>query len=278
MKAAFREFTADDVPQLAAALSYYAVFSLAPMLMLVVMAAGVFLDPDEVSRRIVVETSGAVGPDAARQIETMLERAGPPETGGALPTALGIAAFMFGATALFAQLQKALNRVWGVGEARRGGLAATLVARVLSFGLVLLVAVLLLASLALSTLVSALGETVAGTLPAPASRGVLQAASLALSLAVVTALFAVLYRVLPDAEIAWKDVRRGALLTGILFIAGQFALGLYVARSDPGSAFGAAGSLALLLVWIYYSAMIFLLGAEFTYVWARRRGREIRPA
>jgi membrane protein len=277
-KETFKEFRDDDAPRLAAALSYYTVFSLPPLLILLIMIAGVFFDPQDIQGRVVDEIGGAMGQQGAEQIRSMIEHADRPGSGGVFMTILTIAGLIFGATGAFGQLQAALNKAWEVQkDPEKGGLVAMVLKRVLSFGMILVIAFLLLVSLVLSAVLSSAGGALAGLLPGGIGEAALWIINLALSLAVITALFAALFRVLPDAEIAWKDVALGALFTAALFVLGKFLLGLYIARSEPGSAYGAAGSLAIILVWVYYSAMIFFLGAEFTQVWATHRGEGIRP-
>ena len=278
IKRTFREFKDDDIPRMAAALSYYTIFSLPPLLILLIMIAGLFFDPQDIQGRVVQEIGGAMGEQGAEQIRAMIEHADRPGSGGPLMTVLSIAALLFGATGAFGQLQGALNQAWEVKkDPRKGGIMSFVLKRVLSFGMILVIAFLLLVSLVLSALLSQAGGVIADLLPAGLGEATLWAINLALSLAVISALFATMFRVLPDAEIAWSDVWRGALATGVLFVLGKFLLGLYISRSDPGSAYGAAGSLAIILVWVYYSAMIFFLGAEFTQVYASERGKGIRP-
>ena len=275
LRTTFHAFTDDDAPRLAAALSYYTVFSLPPLLILLLILAGLFFDPADVQGRVLGEVGGALGPEGAAQIRAMLENADRPGGGGAVMTILSVAALIFGATGAFAQLQAAMNKAWDVEEAAEGGIRGFVMKRVLSFGMILVIGFLLLVSLVLSALLTRAGGALAGALPGPLSGAVLQTMELGLSLAVITLLFAAMFRVLPDADVAWRDVWAGALTTAVLFVLGKFLLGLYIAGSDPGSAFGAAGSLAVVLVWIYYSAMIFFFGAEFTQVWARSRGRTV---
>jgi membrane protein len=278
IKATFRDFKDDEVPRLSAALAYYTVFSLPPMLILLIMIAAFFFDPQDIQGRLVQEIGGAIGPNAADQIRTMINEADRPGSGGPLVTLLSIAALIFGATGAFAQLQGALNKAWEVEkDPEEGGWMSVVTKRLLSFGMILVIAFLLLVSLVLSTLLGAAGGTLASFLPTGLGEAALWAINLTLSLLVITLLFMAMYKWLPDAEIAWSDVWRGALATAALFVLGKFLLGFYISRSDPGSAYGAAGSLAVLLVWVYYSAMIFFLGAEFTQVYADRRGSGIQP-
>lgn len=263
---------------MAAALSYYTIFSLPPLLILLVLLAGLIWEPSEIQGRLAREIGGAIGPEGAGQIRSILEHADRPGTGGVLPTILGAAALLFGATGAFAQLQAALNRTWNVEEAERGGLGGLLVKRIVSFGMILVVGFLLLVSLALSAVLTAAGSAIAAGLPGGLGEPLLWVIDFVLSIGVITLLFAAMYRVLPDAEIGWSQVWRGALFTAALFVLGKFLLGFYVARSDPGSAFGAAGSLAVILVWVYYSALIFFFGAELTQAHAEREGHAIRAA
>lgn len=242
------------------------------------MIAGVFFEPQDIQGRVVSEMGGALGPEGAEQIRTILEEADRPGSGGPLMAILSILALLFGATGAFAQLQGALNKAWEVRkDPKRSGIVTLLLKRALSLGMILVIAFLLLVSLVVSALVAQAGGWFAGLLPGAIGHAALRAIDLGLSLVVITALFATMFKVLPDARIAWRDVWGGALLTAALFVVGKFLLGLYIGTTDPGSAFGAAGSLAIILVWIYYSAMIFFFGAELTQVWARRKGREILP-
>jgi membrane protein len=278
IKATFSDFMDDDAPRLAAALSYYTIFSLPPMLILLVMIAGVFLDPQDIQGRLAQEIGGAMGPEAADQIRAMLEHADRPGSGGPFVTILSIAALIFGATGAFGQLQAALNKAWEVQkDPDRSGWMAVVTKRLLSFGMILVIAFLLLISLALSAVLGVAGEQLASWVPGGLGQPALWAINLGLSLGVITVLFMAMYKLLPDAEIAWRDVWRGALVTAALFVVGKFLLSFYISQSDPGSAYGAAGSLAIILVWVYYSAMIFFLGAEFTQAYAERRGSGIRP-
>jgi len=196
--------------------------------------------------------------------------------GGLVPTLLGIGALLLGATGAVMQLQQALNRAWEV-KAVGGGIKAFFGKRVFSLGLLLAIAFFLLVSLAVSAMLSAAGDRLGGLLPEGLSTAVLFVINLVISLAVIGLLFAAMFKVLPDAKIAWRDVWVGAVVTALLFMIGKFLIGLYLGKSNPGEPYGAAGSLAILLVWIYYSSIIVLFGAEFTQTWAERRGEGIEP-
>ncbi len=273
-----REVADDDVPSLAAAIAYYTVFSVPPLLVLLVGLAGAVFGPNVVAEKLAEQAGGAIGPAGADAVRSMIENAG--TTGSGLGAKLvGVVALLFGATGAFGQLQKALNRAWELDAApERGAIQSIVLKRVLSFGMVLTVAFLLLVSLVISTVLSALGSAVA-TVAGEGIVGVgVQVINVVVSLGVIAVLFAVLFRTLPDVHIPWRDVAVGAGVTAVLFTLGKTLIALYLARADPGSAFGAAGSLALLLVWIYYSALIVLVGAEFTQAWSDQLGVDAAKA
>ena len=273
LRGILRDFSEDECSVRAAALAYYTVFALPPLLILLTIVVGVFWDPVEVQRTLETQFSTLVGDEGGRAIREMLTSAESSAKGGPLATILGVFALLFGALGAFMQLQGALNKAWEVKpDPKRGGVRQFIAKRLLSAGMILAVAFLLMVSLAVSALLSALGSKLA-FVPEPA----LHAVDVTLSLAVLTMMFATIFRFLPDAEIAWRDVWVGALFTSMLFVLGKFAIGFYLGRSAPGDAFGAASALAVILVWIYYAGMIVLLGAEFTQAWAERRGARKRP-
>ena len=278
LKDTFKGFSEDDCPTMAAALSYYTVFSLQPLLILLLSLLGAVMDHQDIQGNIEAQMRSAMGPSGAEQVRTILANADRPGAGGLLPTIISVVALLLGATGVFGQLQAALNKAWGVApDPEKGGIKTMLLKRVFGIGMVLGLAFILLVSLVVSAVLSAFGEQLGRFLPSGLSAPVLEAINFAGSLAVIALLFGAIFKVLPDAEISWRDVKVGAVVTALLFVAGKFALGLYLGRSNPGEAFGAAGALALMLVWIYYSSMIVLLGAEFTQVWAERRGSGIVP-
>lgn len=275
----FREFTDDDCPRMAAALSYYTVFALPSMLVLIITLVGVWADPADVQAWIRGQAGQVIGPDVADQIVTMVSQAQQKVAGGfSLSLILSIAGLLFSATGAFAQLQKALNTAWNVEpDPEHSGVKAFFLKRVLSFGMLLVVALLIVVALVASSLISAVSGQMGGILPGGISTAAVWSVNAGVSLLIVALLFATIFKVLPDAEVAWRDVWIGAAATAVLFSAGKFLIGLYIGRSNPGEAFGAAAALAILLVWVYYSSMIFFLGAEFTQVWARRQGQGIVP-
>ena len=271
------EFSQDECPRLAAALAYYAVFSLPALLVLVVAVAGMVADGEQVGRRLTTFFQESLGAEGAEQIDTMLREAS--QNGrGWWATAVGGVVLLVGATGVLAELQTALNRIWGVQPAdERGGLGGLVMKRMLSLGMVLGIAFLLLISLVLSWLLGELGGWLRSWSPQWISSGVLQGLDVVGSLLVIALLFAAMLKFFPDVKLWWHDVWPGALLSAVLFTLGKYALSVYLSWSNVTSAYGAAGSLALVMLWIYYSAMIFLLGAEFTQVLTAERGRRVDP-
>ena len=276
LKDTFKDFMDDECPRLAAALSYYTVFALPPLLILLLLIAGAVWDPADVQKAIQTQMGSLMGSQGAQEIGTIINQAERPG-GRGIKAVLGVGALILGATGAFLQLQGALNRAWEVEPVpNAGGWKNFVFKRLLSLGMILGIAFLLLVSLALSAAVSAIGGF-AGKLIPGASSAILFLFENVITFVVVAGLFATIFKVLPDAKIAWRDVWVGAAVTALLFTIGKFALGFYLGRSNPGEAFGAAGSLALVLVWIYYSSMIVLFGAEFTQQWAVNRGGGIEP-
>jgi membrane protein len=267
-------FWKDECPRMAAALSYYTVFSLPPFLILLVTIAATMLDPKDIQGAILAQMKSLLGDQGALQVRAMMENADRPGSGSGLASIFSIGALLFGATGVFLNLQTALNDAWQVEpDPKKGGVKNFLLKRVFSFGLILAIVFVMLVSLALTALLTALGNYVGGGLP----EGVLLVLNFIFSFAIVTFLFAAMYKYLPDARIEWRDVWVGAIVTAILFDLGKFLLGFYLGKNDPGDVFGAAGSLALVLIWIYYASMIVLFGAEFTEAWAEERGAGIKP-
>ena len=274
VKATFKDFSQDEATWKAAALAYFTVFALPPLLVLLLQVASAIWDPVEVRRTLTGEFQSLMGQDVTGQIQTMITQAEQKVSGTGFRLVLSIAGLIFGATGAFVSLQSALNRAWEVEpDPRQGGIKRFITKRFLSLGMVLGIAFLLLVSLALTSALSAVGDRIFGG----SGSAIAQVLNFVLSFAVVTLLFAAIFKILPDAKIAWRDVWVGAVVTAVLFVIGKFLIGLYIGQSDPGNAFGAAGSLAVLLVWIYYASVIVLLGAEFTQAWVKQRGRKIEP-
>ncbi len=272
-KQTFSEWSEDKCPQLGAALAYYTVFSLAPLLLLCLAIAGLFFHGDA-SGRIEGQMSQLVGESGGKAIHDMLKSASKPSS-GALATIMGIVIALFGASGVFGQLQDALNTIWGVKPRPGGGIWAFLRARFLSFGMVGGVCFLLLASLVATSLVAGLGKSMGEALPG--GKVLWGIVNFLVSLAVVVVLFAMIFKFLPDAKIQWRDVWIGAALTGVLFNVGKFALGVYLGSGKAASAYGAASSLITVLLWIYYTSQIALFGAEFTQIYANTFGSRVEP-
>ncbi|MBE2271508.1 MAG: YihY/virulence factor BrkB family protein [Anaerolinea sp.] len=275
MKETFDEWNRDKAPRLAAALAYYTAFSIAPLLIVVIALVGLIYGQEAVRGQLDNQIQGLVGAQAAAAIQELVAGANHPDT-GIIASIIGVVTLMLGAAGLFGQLQDALNTVWGVEPKPNQGLMATIRSRLLSFTMVLGIGFLLLVSLVISAALSAINAWMSSLLPF--SPVILQVINLIVSLAVITGLFSLIYKVLPDVKIAWRDVTLGAFVTAVLFTIGKFLIGLYLGQSSIASSYGAAGSFVVLLLWIYYSAQILLFGAEFTQVFARRYGSKIEPA
>jgi membrane protein len=275
LKKTFKKWNEDKAGRLSAALSYYAVFSLAPLLVVLIAAAGFIFGEAAVQGRLVAEIEGAVGRDAAEMIQTMIANTRSSEE-GIIATIIGLALLIFAAGGLFFQLQQALDVIWNVQPKSGIGISGMARMRLGSFLLILVVVVLLLASMVASVVLAALSDMLADLLPGGTILFYL--VNWLLSFGITALLFAVVFKLLPDVNLEWKDVWPGALLTALLFVIGKELIGLYLGFAAAGSTFGAAGSLVVLLLWIFYSAQIFLFGAAFTYVYAVERGRVVEPA
>ncbi|MCD9119650.1 YihY/virulence factor BrkB family protein [Cupriavidus sp. UGS-1] len=260
----------DYAPSMGAAIAYYTVFSVAPLLLIVISVAGVVFGAEAARGAIVTELQGFIGTEGAKAIEDMLAAVSEPAT-STLTTLAGLVTLLIGATTVFAELQSALDRIWRVPERQKSsGLWGLLRARVLSFGMILGIGFLLIVSLLASAALAALSR---GWAPLfGEEEAVAHIVDFVFSLAVITTGFAMIYKIMPRARVRWPDVWLGALVTALLFTFGKFLIGLYIGKTGVASGYGAAGSLVVLLVWVYYSAQIFLLGAEFTWLYAHRYG------
>jgi membrane protein len=268
------EYLTDDVPRLAAALSYYTAFALAPLLVIVIAVAGLVFDSSRVRGEILGQVALLLGQGGADLVGVMLEAAARPHH-SVVAVVAGVVTMVLAASGLFGELQSALNVVWDVEARETGGFLGLLRRRFVSFAMVLGIGFLLLVSLVLSAGVSAFSKFAGQRLPGWDIA--LQAGNVILGFAFTTVLFALIYKVLPDVKLRWRDVWTEALLTATLFSAGRLLIGLYLGRSSVSSAYGAAGSLAIVLLWVYYSSQILLLGAELAQVRARRRGQRVPP-
>jgi membrane protein len=276
LKQTFQEWLEDKAPQLGAALAYYTVFSLAPLILVLLAIVGVIFrdDPAGAWNKITQQMSYFLDPSTLEVVQNIAQKASEPGK-STIATIIGVALAIFGASGVFGQLQDALNTIWGVKAKPGGGMWGFLRTRFLSFAMVAGVCFLLLVSLTLESLLKAFSHYVQSVLPG----GIVVALAVYLifDFAVVVLLFAMIFKLLPDVQIQWRDVWIGAVITAILFGIGKWLLGFYLGSGAAGSAYGAASSLITLLLWVYYSSQILLFGAEFTQVYAARAGRAFKP-
>ena len=260
----------DFAPSMGAAIAYYTMFSLAPLLVIVIAVAGAVFGREAVQGEIATQLTGLIGRDGALAVQGLVRSASEPER-GLIAGSISAVILLVGATTVFAELQSALDRIWHVPEREKPtGVWAVLRARLLSFGLILALAFLLMVSLVVSAAIAAFGSWAGALLPGAAA--LLQVLNFAVSLGIMTLLFAMIYKFMPTAPIGWRDVWIGALVTAVLFEFGKLLIGLYLGRSGVRESFAAAGSVVVLLAWVYYAAQVFLLGAEFTKVHADAHG------
>jgi membrane protein len=275
LKDILNQWLEDEPFSLAAALSYYTLFSLAPLLIIAIAVAGFVFGREAAENQVVETLRGLVGQESAKAIQAIIAEAGYRPRAGAFSTALGITMLLIGAGGVVGQLQLSLNRIWRVAAKPGQSIWGFIRQRFISFAMVLATGFLLLVSLMVSALLSAVATLVSGLFGNIAIFS--QVLDIAMSLLFVTLLFALIYKYLPDARIAWRDVWIGAALTSCLFTVGKVLIGLYLGSSGVSSVYGAAGSLITVLLWVYYSALIFFLGAEFTQVYALRFGSGVVP-
>ena len=268
-----KSWSDDYAPSMGAAISYYTVFSLAPLLVIVIAIAGAVFGREAVQGLISDQLTGLVGGSGAEMVEGLIASASDTDK-GLIAGLISIAVLVFGATSVFAELQNALDRVWHVpASAKPKGVFAILRSRLLSIGMILGLVFLLMVSLAVSAAVAAFGSLTSELLPG--AEVLLQVLNFAISFGIATVLFAMIFKLMPSTHIAWRDVWVGALTTAALFEVGKFAIGLYLGKSSMTESFAAAGSLVVLIAWVYYAAQIFLLGAEFTKVYAQQHGSRV---
>lgn len=274
LKETFKSWDEDHAPRLAAALAYYTIFALAPLLIIAIAVAAMFFDEAQVRQNMLSEVGNIIGQNGRQAIEAMLEGASKPTT-GLIATVVGMVTLLVASGGLFNQLQDALNTIWEVQPKPGRGISGIIKDRFLSFVMVIATGGLLLISLIISTALSAAGKFLVGDV---ATQALLwQAINLGVSFGISTLLFAVIFKVLPDAKVRWHDVWIGAAATAALFTLGRFLIGWYLGHAATESSYGAAGSLVALLMWVYYSAQLLFLGAEFTQVYANAHGVRIEP-
>lgn len=273
--AAGKSWSDDNAFKHAGAVSFYTLFSIAPITLIAVWLAGAIFGEEAARGELASQLAGLIGGEGALVVEKLLAESRP-EAHGWMPAVIGVGVLLVGATTVFAQLQESLNDIWGVAaRPTRNGFVVLLVRRLLSFAMVLTIGFLLLVSMVLTTVLSVATDYVQSVVALPT--GVLRAIDLGLALGAVTVLFAMIFKVLPDVELRWRDVWKGAFITAVLFGVGRYFIAFYLGRTGVESTYGAAGSLVLLLMWIYYSTLILLFGVEFTRAYLEDRGLKVRP-
>ncbi|WP_207421220.1 YihY/virulence factor BrkB family protein [Desertivirga brevis] len=275
-KETYKEWMDDEPFDLSAIVAYYSIFSLPALLIIIITIAGSVFGQEAVQNQLSGQIGGVIGQDAAKQIQEMIANSYQQGNNG-IALAIGIATLLFGATGVFVALQKSLNRVWEVkADPKKSGFKTLLKTRATSFGVILAIGFLLLISLVLTAGLTAVSDFVAARMP-DIILYIFYVINFLVTFAIITLLFALLFRFLPDVKIEWKSVWVGAAITALLFVLGKFALALYFEMAKPASTYGAAGSVILVLLWVSYSCIILFFGAEFTQVYAKRYGHSIEP-
>ncbi|MEO8770077.1 MAG: YihY/virulence factor BrkB family protein [Ferruginibacter sp.] len=275
LKETFKGFSNDKIPKLSGSLAYSTMFSLAPLLVVIISLCGIFLGKEAVQGKIYSVLQDFIGKDSASQLQDIIKHAAIGNT-GTIAAVIGVVTLLIGSTAVFMEIQDSINTIWGLKAKPKRGLIKMLLNRLLSFSVIVGLGFLLLVSLSVTAIIEAIGNRLQHAFPQVAII-FFYIINLVLTLGISTLIFAVIFKVLPDAKIKWKDVFAGALVTAILFLLGKFGISIYISKTKIGSTYGAAGSLVILLVWIYYSSIILYLGAEFTKAYALKYGSEIHP-
>lgn len=276
LKETVQKFIKDEPMSYGASIAFYTIFSLPAVLIIITVVAGYAFGQEAVTGELYDQIKNLVGPQSANEIQKIIQNASLSES-GMVATVIGIATLTFSATTVFISIQNALNSIWGVKAKPQKGWLKLIINRVLSFTLVVTLGFLLLVSLLLEAGLQIFGEFLASILTG-VTYYIMRLINYSISLVVITCVFAMVFRVLPDARVKWKDVWMGAFVTTLLFTLGKYLISLYLGTSNIDSTYGAAGSLVLVLVWVYYSSLILLLGAEFTQVYSRNLGRRIQPS
>lgn len=276
-KEIFDQWSKDRAMRMGAALAYYTIFSIPPLLLMAIALAGFFFGQEAAEGRIVREIQGLIGKEGAVTIQGMINSARKQDS-GTIATIIGLVTLMIGASGVFAQIQDSLNSIWGVEPKPGRGWGDVIKERLMSFTMVFGTGFLLLVSLLIDTILSAFMDYFSRIFDSALSVYLLRFANVGISFLIVTAMFALIYKVLPDVKLNWKDVGLGAVVTALLFSIGKFAIGLYLGNSNVGAAYGAAGSVIVIMVWIFYASLIFLFGAEFTQVYTRRYCSKVETA
>lgn len=275
LKDTFNGFSDDKITKLSASLAYYTIFSMGPLLVVVISLCSVFLQREAVEGKIYAVLEDFVGSDTAAQLQEIIKNASVGNT-GTIAAIIGIITLLIGATTVFAEIQDSINGIWGLKAKPKRSWLKFLQNRFLSFSIIVSLGFLLLVSLAITGIIEAASQRLQARFPDVAVV-IFYIINLVLTFVISTLIFGVIFKVLPDARIRWKDVLAGAIITAVLFLIGKFGISYYISQTKVGSTYGAAGSLVVLLIWIYYSSIILYLGAEFTKAYAVRYGSEIRP-
>lgn len=275
LKQSFSGFSEDKVMKLSASLAYYTVFSMGPLLIVIIYVCSLFFGREAIEGTIYNQIQSFVGSDTAKQVQDIIKNASIGSKGN-IAAIIGVITLLIGATTVFAEIQDSINSIWRLKPKPKKGWLKLLVNRLLSFSVIVSLGFLLLVSLGITYIVEALSDTLSRAFP-DVTVVVFYIVNLLLSLVVISTLFAVIFKVLPDAKIKWRDVIAGSIATAILFMIGKFGISFYIGQSNVGSTYGAAGSLVVLLVWIYYSSVILYFGAEFTKAYAVEYGSAIHP-
>jgi len=275
LKETYQEWSDDDAFQKSAALAYYSIFSIPALMIIVINIASLIWTQDYVQQQLTDQIASMMGTEAANQVETMISKSRE-NSNSTLAIIIGVATLIFGATGVFYQLQKALNDAWEVEPDPDSGIKQMAKSRITALGVVVAIGFLLMISLLVTTALSALSGWIQQQLPG-FPQFIFYIIQIVVSIGVITVLFAAMFKVLPDAKVEWRSVWAGALLTAVLFTIGKFLIGFYIGKTDPASTFGAAGSIVLIMLWVYYTGVILLFGAEFTQVYARHKGHALEP-
>jgi len=276
LKQTFNGFSDDRIMKLGAALAYYTVFSIGPMIIVIIYVAGLLYGRDAIQGNVFHQLQSLIGTNAAEQVQQMIKNAALNGSGPVAAT-IGIVTLVVGATTVFAEIQDSINMIWGLRPKPKRGWLKMIINRLLSFSIIVSLGFILLVSLVLNGIIEALMDRLQASYP-DVTVVVMYIINLIITFSVIASLFAVIFKVLPDALIKWKDVMVGAMVTAVLFMIGKFGITFYISKSNVASTYGAAGSLVVLLVWVYYSAIILYLGAEFTKAYATMYGSHIEPS
>jgi len=274
--ASFKAFIEDRALTMSAALAYYTVFAMAPLLIMLISLASFFYGEDAINRRLFQEINGLVGNQAALQIQEIIRQISL-QNNSAFAVILGVITLFIGATGVFIEMQESINQIWRVKAKPKKGWEKMLINRILSFSMIISLGFLLIVSLIINGLILALSDQLKQYFP-DLTILVINIFNGGLTFIIISALFAIIFKFLPDVEIGWKDVRIGAFFTATLFFFGKLLIGIYIEKVGPGSAYGAAGSIIVMLVWVYYTSAILYFGAEFTQVYSECYGGKIKPA